>query len=208
MMTTEIETYFEDGCGRCALFATPQCKVHSFTKELAALRSIILSCGLTEEVKWGVPCYTYKGANILTLGALKASVNLGFFKGALLQDEYKLLKKPGENSQTGRSFSFTNTLEISAIETHIRAYIFEAIEIEKAGLKVPSKDVSEYEVPAEFQRKLKEFPKLKTAFEALTPGRQKGYLIHFSQPKQSKTKEARIDKWMEHILNGKGMMDK
>lgn len=208
MMTTNIDTYFEDGCGRCALFATPQCKVHSFTKELAALRSIILSCGLTEEVKWGVPCYTHKGANILTLAAMKSNVNVGFFKGALLQDEFKLLKKPGENSQTGRSFSFTNTGEISAVESHIRAYIFEAIEIEKAGLKVPSKDVSEYEFPEEFQRKLDEFPKLKTAFEALTPGRQKGYLIHFSQPKQSKTKEARIDKWMEHILNGKGMMDK
>lgn len=207
-MTTNIDTYFEDGCGRCALFATPQCKVHSFAKELAALRSIILSCGLTEEVKWGVPCYTHKGANILTLAALKSSVNIGFFKGILLQDEYKLLKKPGDNSQIGRSFSFTSAKEIGEIESHIRAYIFEAIEIEKAGLKVPSKDVSEYEVPEEFQRKLDEFPKLKTAFEALTPGRQKGYLIHFSQAKQSKTIEARVDKWTEHILNGKGMMDK
>jgi uncharacterized protein YdeI (YjbR/CyaY-like superfamily) len=206
-MTTEIETYFEDGCGRCALFATAQCKVRTFTKELAALRGIILTCGLTEEVKWGVPCYTYKSANILTLAALKSSVNIGFFKGVLLQDEYKLLKKPGDNSQIGRSFSFTSTKEIGEIEAHIRAYIFEAIEIEKAGLKVPTKSVSEYEIPEEFQRKLDQFPRLKTAFDALTPGRQKAYLIHFSQAKQSKTIEARVDKWMEHILNGKGMMD-
>jgi uncharacterized protein YdeI (YjbR/CyaY-like superfamily) len=206
-MTQDIDTYLSDGCGRCQLFGTPQCKVRFWTKELAVLRHIVLDCLLTEEMKWGSPCYTYQGANIAMIGAFKEYLVLSFFKGALLQDAEGLLSKPGENSHEGRLFRFTKLSEIQQLEPLIKAYLFEAVEVEKAGLKVPAKPLEEYKVPAELQQKLDEDPGFQAAFEALTPGRRKGYLLFFSAPKQAKTREARIEKCLPQIFAGKGMYD-
>lgn len=207
-MNPKVDHYFAAGCGRCPLGNTPQCKVHNWLEEMRLLREILLDCGLTEEVKWGVPCYTWKNNNILTLAAFKDYCALGFFKGALLADTAGLLQKPGENSQAGRVIKFTQVKDIEPLIADLKAYIFEAIEVEKAGLKVPTKPVAEYAMPEEFKLKLNENPDLKAAFEALTPGRQKGYLLHFSQPKQAKTREARIEKCVEAIFMGKGLNDR
>ena len=176
-------------------------------QELEKLRMICLDCLLTEELKWGVPCYTYQGKNIVAINGLKENCSLGFFKGVLLHDEYGLLSKPGEHTQEGRYILFTKVEEITETEDILKAYIFEAVEVEKAGLKVNYKQTSDYDVPEEFQHKLDTIPTLKTAFEALTPGRQRAYLLHFSQPKQSKTREARIEKCIGLILCGKGLND-
>lgn len=207
-MNTNVDTYFTDGCGRCKFGGTPECKVHNWPDELKQLRRIILDCGLNEESKWGVPCYTYKNSNVLMLAAFKEYASLSFFKGTLLSDTGKILDKPGESSQAVRMFKFTDVQDILKIESTIKAYIFEAIEVEKAGLKVKLKKISDYEVPEEFQSNLDEMPALKAAFEALTPGRQRAYLIHFSQAKQSKTRIARIEKNIPQILNGKGFNDR
>jgi uncharacterized protein YdeI (YjbR/CyaY-like superfamily) len=206
-MTRDVETYFTDGCGRCALGGTPDCKVHKWQAHLQHLRRIVLDCGLTETCKWGVPCYTYQGKNILIVSAYKDSCILGFFKGALLRDEAGILAFHGEHSQASKSVFFTRVDEILAVESDLKDYIFEAVEVEKAGLKVASKPVSEYAVPAEFQEKMDTFPALKSAFEALTPGRQRGYLLHFSTAKQSQTRLARIEKCLPRIFQGKGLMD-
>lgn len=208
MKNPEIDQYLAEGCGRCALGGTPACKVHLWPNELEMLRSIVLDCGLTEERKWSVPCYTFQGKNIAIVSAFKGYASLSFFKGVLLQDTKKLLHKQGENANEARIFKFTSVSEIEAIEEDIRAYIYEAIEIEKQGLKVPTKAVSEYEMPIEFQEKLDASAELKEAFNALTPGRQKGYLLHFAQPKQSKTRISRIEEYIPHILSGKGFHDR
>lgn len=213
-MTTDINIYFEDGCGRCPLFATPQCKVHNWTEELKLLRSIILECGLTEEMKWGVPCYTMqlpnekKETNVLILAAFKDYCSISFFKGSLLQDSKGLLDKRSENTQGERFFRITNIDNLRVIAADIKAYIFEAIEVEKAGLTIASKPVTASDYPEEFEQKLHDFPALKAAFDALTPGRQKGYILHFSQPKQSKTRLARIEKCLPKIFSGKGFFDR
>ena len=207
-MNPKVDNYLIDGCGRCPLGATPQCKVNNWREELKELRRIVLDCGLTEEVKWGIPCYTFKNNNIVLVSAFKEYCSLSFFKGALLKDAGKILKKPGENSQAARLFRFTNVDEIIKLESKIKEYIFEAVEVEKAGLKVNFKKSSEFNIPEEFQNKLNEFPVLKTAFYKLTPGRQRGYLLHFSAPKQSKTRESRIEKCMPQILSGKGLNDR
>ncbi len=205
-MTKNPDTYFTDGCGRCSLGGTPECKVHRWTGELRLLRQIILSSGLKEEAKWGVPCYTHKGKNILMLSAFKDFCFISFFKGSLLMDKDKILEKPGENSQSARLLKFTDTGRINEIEAHITAYIFEAIEIEKAGLKVKTKKRPE-PVPDELTAFFDESPALKAAFEKLTPGRQRGYIIYFSQPKQSSTRVARIEKHIGNIMKGIGMHD-
>ncbi len=205
-MTKDIQTYFTSGCGRCALFDTPQCKVHTWQKELALLRSIIQECGLNETMKWGSPCYTLGKANVLMLGALKDSAIIGFFKGTLLGDEKKMLVKPGENSQAYKLFKFTSTKEIIKLEVNIKAYIFEAIELERQGIKVAFKKEQE-PLPEELKAKFKSMPAFEKAFAALTPGRQRGYILHFSQAKQTATREARIEKYIPKILQGKGMMD-
>lgn len=202
-----VDNYLSEGCGRCPLGGTPQCKVHRWPEELKALRRIVLDCGLTEELKWSVPCYTYKKSNIALVSAFREYASLSFFKGSLLQDAHGILTAPGENSQASRQMRFTNVREIVQMESIIKAYIFEAIEVEKAGLKVNFKKVSEFPVPEEFRQKLDEMPALKKAFEALTPGRQRGYLLFFAAPKQSKTRTARIEKYMKQILDGKGMND-
>lgn len=204
----KVDSYFTTGCGRCPLFATPECKVHNWTAELAKLREIVLECGLTEELKWGVPCYTFDGNNVVIIGAFKEYCSLSFFKGVLLKDASTILSKQGENSQAGRLVKFTDVQQVIEKESSLKDYIREAVEIEKAGLKVEYKDVSEYKIPEELQNKLNENEAFKNAFNTLTPGRQKGYILHFSQPKQSKTRESRIEKYMPQIFLGKGLNDR
>ena len=171
------------------------------------LRKIILDCHLTEELKWGVPCYTFEGSNIVLIHVFKEYCALLFFKGALLKDPHGILIRQTEQVQAARQVRFTGVPEIVEMEPILKACIFEAVEVEEAGLKVPRKKTTEYEVPEEFQKKLDDNAPLKTAFEALTPGRQRGYLLYFSQAKQSKTREARIEKSMQDILEGKGLND-
>lgn len=206
-MNKSVDNYFTEGCGRCPLGGTPDCKVHAWTSELEYLRKIVLDCGLTEESKWGAPCYTFQKNNILLLSALKEYCCISYFKGSLLQDKKNLLKKPGPNSQAARLIKFKSIDEIVGIEDDIRAYILESLEVEKAGIKVQFKKNPE-PIPKELEAKLEEDPILKTAFEALTPGRRRGYILHFSQPKQSKTRISRIEKCEPMILSGIGLHDK
>ncbi len=206
-MNPGVDHYLAEGCGRCALGGTPDCKVHKWTNELKQLRVLLLECGLTEEIKWSMPVYTHQKNNIVMLAAFKEFVSISFFKGSLLKDTKGILEKAGENSQVARLIRFTNLRDITKLAPVIKTHIYEAIEIEKAGLKVPRKQASEWDIPEEFKQKMQAIPALKKAFEALTPGRQRGYLIFFSAPKQSKTREARIEKCMEQILMGKGMQD-
>jgi uncharacterized protein YdeI (YjbR/CyaY-like superfamily) len=182
-------------------------KAKKWQEELEKLRMIVLDCQLTEELKWGKPCYTFQKSNIVIIQGFKEYCALMFFKGALLHDANGLLVKPGENTQAGRQIRFTNVQEIDEMEPTLKAYIYEAIEVEKAGLKVDFKETAEFMIPEEFQNKLDEIPALKTAFDALTPGRQRAYILYFSAPKQSKTRESRVEKCMQPILNGKGLDD-
>ncbi|RYG49300.1 MAG: hypothetical protein EOO01_12605 [Chitinophagaceae bacterium] len=202
-----VDQYFIDGCGRCPLGGTPACKVHNWENELQKLREIVLECGLIEELKWGVPCYTLHGANVVIISALKECCVISFFKGALLGNEEGILVKPGENSQAGRIIRFTSLQNIKEMEPRLKAYVYEAMEVENAGLKVELKKNPE-PIPEEFQQKLDNDPALNTAFYALTPGRQRGYIIHFSSTKQSKTRESRIEKCLPLIFSGIGLHDK
>ncbi|HMI78569.1 MAG TPA: DUF1801 domain-containing protein [Ferruginibacter sp.] len=174
-------------------------------KELEQLRMIVLDCGLNEELKWGVPCYTFQKTNIVLIHVFKEYCALLFFKGALLSDANGILVRQTENVQAARQVRFTNVREIVKMKAILKAYIYEAIEVEKAGLKVPFKKTTAYNIPEEFQKKLNKDPALKKAFYALTPGRQRAYLLHFSAPKQSKTRESRVEKAKQQILNGKGL---
>lgn len=171
------------------------------------LRVICLDCGLDEEVKWGCPCYSLNGNNIVLIHHFKEYCALLVFKGVLLKDPKGILIQQTENVQVGRQMRFTSAIEIAEMEHTIKAYIHEAIEVEKAGLKVELKKTSEFNMPHEFKTKLDHSDELKTAFEALTPGRQRGYLLYFSQAKQAKTREARIEKYLPQILAGKGVDD-
>jgi uncharacterized protein YdeI (YjbR/CyaY-like superfamily) len=182
-------------------------KSENWEKEISKLRAIVLSCGLMEELKWGSPCYTHEGANIVLIHVFKEYCGLLFFKGALLNNAHGLLIQQTKNVQSARQMRFTNTKEIVKQEKLIRASIYEAIEVEKAGLKVKLKKVEEYNMPEEFQKRLNKSKALKTAFEKLTPGRQRGYLLHFSSAKQSTTREARVEKYIPKIMEGKGMED-
>jgi len=175
--------------------------------ELEMLRKIILDCNLIEDVKWRVPCYTYQNSNIVMIQGFKANCGLLFFKGALLNDANQLLVKPGENTQSGRLIRFTNSKDIVDLEPILKSYIFEAIELEKKGLKVDFEKDNTHVITEEFQIKLNNNPELKTAFENLTPGRQRAYNLFFSAAKQSKTREVRIEKYTQQILNGKGIND-
>ena len=181
--------------------------VDQWQAELEQLRAIVLTCPLTEQFKWRQPCYVFEKSNVVILSGFKEYCALSFFKGALLKDPHGLLVAPGENSQSSRIIKFTNVQEIIEMEEILRAYIDEAIEVEKAGLKVEFKPKSEYAVPEELQSKFDEDPVFKTAFEALTPGRQKGYLLYFAGAKQSKARTARIEKYTPRIFDGKGMRD-
>ena len=182
-------------------------KEKKWQEELEKLRMIILDCQLTEELKWGVPCYTFQKSNIVLIHVFKEYCAILFVKGALLKDARGILITQTENVQAARQIRFTNVREIVEMETILKAYIYEAIEVEKAGLKVNYKKATEFSIPDEFQNKLDENPALKTAFGALTPGRQRAYLLYFSASKQSKTREARVEKYMQQILNGKGLND-
>ena len=182
-------------------------KDSQWQEEYEKLRLICLDCGLTEELKWGCPCYTYQKNNIVLIHGFKEYCALLVFKGALLNDPDGILIQQTENVQSARQIRFTDLLEIVELEAILKTYIFEAIEVEKAGLRVDLKKTADFAIPQEFQSKLDHIPALKTAFEALTPGRQRGYLFHFSQPKQSKTREARVEKYIPQILSGKGLDD-
>jgi len=182
-------------------------KTTKWQEEYERLRMIILDCQLTEELKWGCPCYTFQEKNIVLIHGFKEYCALLFFKGVLLNDANGILIQQTENVQVARQMRFTNLREIIDMESILKTYIYEAIEVEKAGLNVELKKVTEFTISAEFQDKLNHIPALKTAFEALTPGRQRAYLLHFSAPKQSKTRESRVEKYMPQILNGKGLDD-
>lgn len=182
-------------------------KATPWQKEYKKLRAIVLSCGLVEELKWGCPCYTHEGSNIVLIHGFKTYCALLFHKGALLKDTKKLLIQQTENVQSARQIRFTHIDEITDNEKVLRAYIKEAIKVEAAGTKVEFKKVSEFKMPTEFKRVLDTTPSLKKAFESLTPGRQRGYLLHFSSAKQAKTREARIEKYVPYIMKGKGLDD-
>ena len=189
-------------------------KAKKWQEELMALRPIILGCGLTEELKWGVPCYTFENHNkmskiskIVLIHVFKDYCAVLFFKGALLKDAKKILVQQTKNVQSARQIRFTNVEQIIKMKAVLKTYIAEAIAVEKAGLKVVMKPTAEFAMPEEFQAKLDASPALKTAFEALTPGRQRAYLLHFAAAKQSKTRTARVEKCMPLILTGKGLMD-
>nr|WP_026260782.1 YdeI family protein [Spirosoma luteum] len=182
-------------------------KAETWQKELEQLRTIILDCPLTEELKWGVPCYTFQKSNVMLLHAFKNYCAVLFVKGALLHDADGILIAQTENTQASRQIRFTSVQEIVKLEPVLKRYIYEAIEVEKAGLKVEPRKTTEFTVPDEFKHKLADNPSLKSAFDALTPGRQRAYLLHFAAPKQAKTRESRIEKCMPQILNGKGIDD-
>jgi uncharacterized protein YdeI (YjbR/CyaY-like superfamily) len=182
-------------------------KANKWQEAVGLLRGIVLNCSLTEELKWGVPCYTHQQKNIVLIHDFKEYCALLFFKGALLNDNDGILVQQTANVQAARQIRFTNAIEIIDQTATIKAYIHQAIEIEKAGLKVELKKTTEFGMPEEFQQKLDSIPALKTAFEALTPGRQRAYLLYFGQAKQAKTRIARVEKYINHILNGKGLDD-
>jgi uncharacterized protein YdeI (YjbR/CyaY-like superfamily) len=182
-------------------------KEKKWQKEMEKLRTIVLGCGLTEELKWGVPCYTFQNSNVVIIHGFKEYCALLFVKGALLRDADGILIQQTQNVQAGRQVRFTNVQEIVVKQATLKAYIYEAIEVEKAGLKVNFEKNAELRFPEEFQKQLDENPALKIAFEALTPGRQRAYNLYFSAPKQSKTRESRVEKYLQHILNGKGLND-
>jgi len=192
-MNPNVDFYFE--------------KAEKWQNEFKKLRMIILDCQLTEELKWGVPCYTFQKNNIVLIHGFKEYCAILFVKGALLQDAHGFLIQQTENVQAGRQIRFTNAREIAEMEIILKAYIYEAIEVEKAGLKVNFIKNTDLVFPEEFQNKLDEIPALKTAFEALTPGRRRAYNLYFSEPKQSKTRESRVEKCIPQILNGKGLND-
>ncbi|AXP81377.1 hypothetical protein CJ739_2303 [Mariniflexile rhizosphaerae] len=182
-------------------------KIERWKEETKLLRKICLDCGLDEDFKWMHPCYTFQGNNIVLIHGFKEYCALLFHKGALLQDTNNILIQQTENVQSARQIRFTKVQEIIDLKSIIKAYIFEAIEVEKAGLKVKMKKTSEFKMPDEFKKTLEDNPDLKSAFKALTPGRQRGYLLYFSQAKQSKTRESRIEKSIPKIFEGKGLND-
>ena len=206
-MNPKVDDYLKEGCGRCSLGGTPACKVHDWQKELKLLRDVMLKSGLTEERKWGVPCYTIDGRNVAIVSALKDHAVISFFKGALLKDSQQILKKPGENCQAARVIRFTSVSAIREILPLLKETIREAIQVEQSGLKVDFKAKHELVIPEELESKLEAMPALRSAWESLTPGRQRGYVLHFSAAKQSKTRESRIEKYIPSILEGRGLHD-
>jgi uncharacterized protein YdeI (YjbR/CyaY-like superfamily) len=182
-------------------------KHKKWQEELENLRKIVLDCQLTEELKWGSPCYTFHKSNIVLIHVFNEYCALLFFKGALLKDAKSILVQQTKNVQAARQIRFTNVREITRMKTSLKAYVREAIEVEKAGVKVSFKKTSEFTVPEEFQSKLDANPALRAGFDALTAGRQRAYILFFSAAKQSKTREARIEKWMHQIINGRGLND-
>ena len=206
-MNPTIAEFFSIGCGRCPLVGTPECKVNTWNEELYILRDIILENNINEERKWGVPCYTDNGKNILLLSALKDSATISFLKGSLIDDTHAILIAPGKNSQSARYMKFTSMQDIKKAKPIIVDYIKQALDIERTEKKVVFKKNNE-PIPEELSAAFKQQPELKTAFYALTPGRRRGYLLHFNQAKQSATRESRIQKCMPLILQGKGFQER
>ena len=205
----DVSGYFKEGCGRCNLHATPDCRVHLWPGALAALREIALESGLNEMRKWGVPCYVNeKGKNVALIGAFKGHCLISFFQGALLHDPERVLESPGSNSQSNRQMRFTTTEQVHAAKGVLSRFLAEAIANEAQGKRVELKKPAEYDIPAEFEHSLDSDEALAAAFEKLTPGRRRAYLMHFSQPKKAETRKHRIDKATENILNGVGLNDK
>jgi uncharacterized protein YdeI (YjbR/CyaY-like superfamily) len=182
-------------------------KATQWKEEFEKLRTIILDCGLTEELKWGQACYTFEKSNIVLIHGFKEYCALLFFKGALLKDPKGILIQQTENVQAARQIRFSNVREIIKLKTTLKAYIYEAVEVEESGLKVNFKKTTDFKIPEEFQNKLDKMPSLKKAFAALTPGRQRAYIFYFSSAKQAKTREARVEKYRQQILDGKGLDD-
>ncbi|WP_028978390.1 YdeI/OmpD-associated family protein [Sporocytophaga myxococcoides] len=182
-------------------------EAQKWKEEIEQLRTIVLDTALTEELKWGCPCYVFEKRNIVLIHVFKEYCALLFFKGALLKDKKGILIQQTENVQSARQIRFTNVKEIVKLEKTLKSYIYEAVEVEEAGLKVELKKTSDYPIPEEFQKRLDKMKVLKTAFEELTPGRQRAYIFYFSQPKQSKTRESRIEKCIQQILEGRGLND-
>lgn len=182
-------------------------KADKWQEEMEQLRSIILDCGLTEDLKWGKPCYTFQGNNIVIIQGFKEYCALLFFKGLLMDDPDNILIKTGQNTDVGRQIRFVDVRKIVEMKSTLKAYIYNAIEVEKSGQKIEVRKSTELEIPVEFQNKMEEMPALKTAFDALTPGRQRAYIFYFSAPKQSRTRESRIEKYIPHIIRGKGLND-
>ncbi len=205
-MNSTVDNYLMNGCMRCKYGGTPQCKVLNWIDELALLRQIVLETGLKEEIKWGIPVYTYKGKNIVTVNALKESANIGFYKGVLLKDKHTILQQQG-NLQSDRIVKFTNTKQIESKKVILKEYILEAIAIEESGQKVVFKKNPE-PIPDELLQKFENDYLFKNAFFALTPSKQRGYIIHFSQPKNAATRIGRIEKYKNQILHGIGLNDK
>ncbi len=206
-MNPKVDSYLIDGCGRCEYYKTPQCKVLPWGDALRELRRIVLDSGLQEDYKWSQPCYTLRGKNVLIVTAFRDYAALAFFKGSLLKDTHHLLVTPGARSQAARQLRFTDVQTIRDQEPVIKTYIHQAIAVEQAGLQVQFKK-SQEPIPEELIHQFEKDPELKAAFNTLTPGKQRGYLIHFSQPKQSATRTSRIQKCIPKILNGEGMHDK
>lgn len=206
MINPQVDLYLQEGCGRCKLYRTPACKVHRWVPVLDALREILSVSGLKEEIKWSVPCYTWNGKNVLILAAFKEYAALNFFKGSLLPDPECLLIRAGDNSHVARQMRFLSVSDVQKYADKIQVYLQEAIQIEKEGKKVAPNTQKE-PIPDEFLEVLNQQPQLKIAFYKLTPGRQRAYILHFSQPKQSKTRISRIEKCIEKILSGKGLHD-
>ncbi len=192
-MNPKVETFFR--------------RASKWQEEFEKLRMIVLDCGLAENLKWGHPCYTFEEKNIVLIHGFKEYCALLFFKGALLRDSKGILVQQTEHVQSARQIRFTGVREIVKLETALKAYIQAAVEVEKAGLKVQMKKTSEFNIPQEFQKRLKETPGLKKAFTSLTPGRQRAYLFYFAQPKRTETRAARIEKYVRNILDGKGLDD-
>ncbi len=208
-MTTlnpKVDLFIADGCGRCDYFATDQCKVRNWQIEIQHVRQIMLETNLVEEIKWGVPVYTLKGKNIVIVGVFKDFVSFGFFKGVLLSDPYHILEKQGQSVQSARIVKITSVQQVKNLADKLKEYVKEVIAIEASGAKVEFKKDLE-PIPAELEDKFEELPSLRDAFYALTPGKQRGYIIHFSQPKQSASKVSRIDKCIDKIMNGEGFHD-
>ncbi|MBI3142313.1 MAG: YdeI/OmpD-associated family protein [Bacteroidetes bacterium] len=203
----EVDYYLAHGCGRCHLYDTPACKVHPWRPLLEALRALVLETPLVEMRKWGVPCYTYQGANVLNISALKDYAAIGFFKGALLQSETGILESPGPNSQSVRQIRFTALEQVARLAPQVRQLIDQAIDLEKHGKKVDFAAKHALELPAELEDMMAGQPALAQAFHTLSPGRQRGYVLYFSSAKQSATRKARIEKHISNILMGRGIHD-
>mgnify|MGYP001308217265 FL=1 len=205
-LNPKVDLFIADGCGRCDYYATDKCKVRSWQMELQHLRQIMLETGLVEDVKWGVPVYTHQDKNIVIVSALKDCVTFGFFKGVLLSDPKKILEQQGPSVQSARIIRFTAVDQIINLTDTIKEYVKEAVVIEESGVKVEFKKDLE-PIPDELNDMFEDLPALRDAFYALTPGKQRGYIIHFSQPKQSASRINRIEKCIDKIMNGEGFHD-